>query len=115
CGAAQGPKDIPDAVAQAKGAAAGALAMLASDIAVISLDKALTDRAKCKGCDICANTCPFDAITMVDLPEGRKAIVSEALCHGCGMCAANCPTGAMQLRHYKDNQVLAEVGALLGG
>lgn len=115
CGAAQGPKDIPDAVAQAKGAAAGALAMLSADIAVISLDKAQVDRAKCKGCDICATTCPFDAINMVDLPEGRKAVVSEALCHGCGMCAANCPTGAMQLRHYKDNQVLAEVGALLGG
>ncbi len=115
CGSAQGPKDIPDAVAQAKGAAAGALAMLSSDIAIISLDKAMADRTKCKGCDICANTCPFDAINMVELPEGRKAVVSEALCHGCGMCAANCPTGAMQLRHYKDDQVLAEVGALLGG
>lgn len=114
CGSAQGPKDIPDAVAQAKAAAAGAEALLSSDIAEISLDKALGNIDECKGCDICEKTCPFDAITMVDLPEGRKAIVSEALCHGCGMCAANCPTGAMQLRHYKDNQVLAEVGALLG-
>ncbi|MDI6785688.1 MAG: CoB--CoM heterodisulfide reductase iron-sulfur subunit A family protein [bacterium] len=113
-GAAQGPKDIPDAVAQASGAAARTMALLSSDIAEISLDKALVNKEECKGCDICEKTCPFDAITMVDLPEGRKAVVSEALCHGCGMCAANCPTGAMQLRHYKDNQVLAEVGALIG-
>jgi heterodisulfide reductase subunit A len=112
-GSAQGPKDIPDAVAQAKGAAAGVEALLSSDVAEISLDKALNSQDECKGCDICAKTCPFDAITMVDLPEGRKAVVSEVLCHGCGMCAANCPTGAMQLRHYKDSQVLAEVGALL--
>ena len=112
-GSAQGPKDIPDAVAQAKGAAAGALALLSSDVAEISLDKAISNRDECKGCDICENTCPFDAVTMVDLPEGRKAVISEILCHGCGMCAANCPTGAMQLRHYKDRQVLAEVGALL--
>lgn len=115
CGSAQGPKDIPDAVAQAKGAAAGAESLLSSDVSEISLDKALADREKCKGCDICERTCPFDAITMVDIPEGRKAVVSEALCHGCGMCAANCPTGAMQLRHYKDRQVLAEIGALLEG
>lgn len=112
-GSAQGPKDIPDVVAQASGAAARTMALLSNDIAEISLDKALADREKCKGCDICSHTCPFDAITMVDLPEGRKAVVSEALCQGCGMCAANCPTGAMQLRHYKDRQVLAEVGALL--
>jgi heterodisulfide reductase subunit A len=113
CGSAQGPKDIPDAVAQARGAASGAEALLSSDVAEISLDKAISNRDECKGCDICEKTCPFDAITMVDLPEGRKAVVSEVLCHGCGMCAANCPTGAMQLRHYKDTQVLAEVGALL--
>lgn len=115
CGSAQGPKDIPDAVAQAKGAASGLQALLSSDVAEVSLDKAISNHDECKGCDICEQTCPFDAITMVDLPEGRKAVVSDVLCHGCGMCAAACPTGAMQLRHYKDKQVLAEVGAILEG
>ncbi len=43
-----------------------------------------------------------------------KATVTEVLCHGCGICNAECPTGAIQLRSFKDIQLLAQLEALMG-
>jgi heterodisulfide reductase subunit A len=65
----------------------------------------------CIGCRICERTCDFGVITMVD----RKAQVNEAICKGCGACAAACPTGAMQVRHFTDEQIYAMIEAALRG
>lgn len=113
-GSAQGPKDIADSVAMASGAAARAECFLSSDVAEISLEKAYSDRDKCKGCRICEKVCLFEAIAMIETPDGRKAHVEDTLCQGCGVCAGACPIGAMQRRHYTDSQVVAEVEALMG-
>jgi heterodisulfide reductase subunit A len=108
-GACQSPKDIPDSVAQAGGAAAVALSLI--DQGVIALDPSIAEvnTARCAACGQCAQACPYGAI---DLDSG-VAHVNGYLCKGCGTCAAACPNKAMTLIHYDDRQILSEmIGAL---
>ena len=107
-GAAQGPKDIPEAVAQASGAAAKAVALLSSPAIVHSPEVAQVDEELCSGCGVCAPQCPYSAITVEEVAE-----VNEVLCEGCGTCVAACPSGAMSLRNLADEQVEAMVQAVL--
>ena len=112
-GAAQGPKDIPASVAQGSAAAAKALSLLSKDM--IESDPAISrvDTRACVGCLKCVATCPFQAITEQTLPGGKRvANVIETVCAGCGVCTATCPCGAIQLEHFTDNQLLAEVNAI---
>ncbi|MBI5706401.1 MAG: FAD-dependent oxidoreductase [Armatimonadetes bacterium] len=110
-GACQGPKDIPDSVAQAGAAAAEAMALL--DRGSVETEPFVTwiDDALCKGCKTCIDVCPFTAIYY----DGAKevAVVNEALCRGCGLCAIECPAHIPQPRHYQDRQILAEVAGAL--
>jgi heterodisulfide reductase subunit A len=108
-GACQSPKDIPDSVAQAGGAAAAALSLI--DQGVIYLDPSIAEvnKALCAGCGQCASACPYEAITIDD----GFALVNGFLCKGCGTCAAACPNKAMSLIHYDDKQIVNEIiGAL---
>jgi heterodisulfide reductase subunit A len=41
------------------------------------------------------------------------AKVNDALCRGCGTCVAACPAGAIQGRHFTDEQIYAQIEALL--
>jgi heterodisulfide reductase subunit A len=109
-GACQSPKDIPDSVAQAGGAAAAALSLI--DQGVIALDPSVAwvDKARCAGCGQCVQACPYGAISLA----GAFAEVNEYLCKGCGTCAAACPDKAMSLIHFDDRQLVAEIiGALV--
>jgi heterodisulfide reductase subunit A len=108
-GACQSPKDIPDSVAQAAGAAAGALALI--DQHTISLDPSIAEviTARCMGCGQCAAACPYAAI---ELARG-KASVNSYLCKGCGTCAGACPNKAMTLIHYDDRELVAELDGAL--
>jgi heterodisulfide reductase subunit A len=114
-GACQGPKDIPDTVAQASGAAAKVIDLLASGEIELEPLKAVVDGDLCSGCRICESVCPFLAVEMktekMDKKEKLKADIVEAMCQGCGLCVAACPTGAIKMRHYTDEQVLAQVQA----
>jgi len=40
------------------------------------------------------------------------AEIEAAACQGCGTCAGECPAKAIQLQHYRDEQVLAKEEAL---
>lgn len=106
-GAAQGPKDIPDSVAQGSAAAARAAIPMAKGEVEVDPIVATTDLDACIGCRICERVCPFGAVDIVD----RKAVVKEILCTGCGVCAAACPTSAMQIRHFRDSQILSMIEA----
>ncbi len=107
-GAVQGPKDISESVAQASAAAAKAMQILVRDSVVKDPIIAEVDREKCDGCGICASTCPYEAIRIVD----NVAEVSPLLCEGCGMCAAACPVGAIELRNLTDKQIKEMIHAV---
>jgi heterodisulfide reductase subunit A len=112
-GACQGPKDIPDTVAQASGAAAKAVDMLSSGEIELEPLKAVVDEDLCSGCRVCESICPFLAIEMKQEGEKLRAEVIEAVCQGCGLCGAACPTHAIKIQQYGSNQVLAQVDAAL--
>ncbi len=108
-GACQSPKDIPDSVAQAGGAAAVALSLIDQGTVRLDPSVALVEDVRCAGCGQCAAACPYDAIA---ISEGH-AVVNEYQCKGCGTCAAACPNKAISLIHYNDRQIIAElIGAL---
>lgn len=110
-GACQGPKDIPDTVAQAGAAAGEALALLDRGYVELEPNVAWIDEEVCSGCKTCIPLCPFSAIAF----DGEKGIsrINEALCKGCGTCVAACPSGAAQQHLFTDRQILAEVEGVL--
>jgi len=108
-GTVQGPKDIPETIAQAASAAAKAAELLLRGFIEKEPIIAEVDKEKCNGCRICVATCPYGAIEIV---EG-KAVVNEAICEGCGACEAACPVGAIHLRNYREDQLLEVVKSVL--
>jgi len=110
CGTAHGPKNVSESVSQALAAAARAAIPMAKGRVRTEAIKAVLEEELCVGCGACANACPFDAIewSSTGLP-----IVNEASCKGCGVCSVECPMGAMQLRYFKDKQILPAVDGLL--
>ncbi len=109
CGMAQGPKDIPDVVAQAKAAASSAAMLLVQGKAEIEPFIPIIDENLCISCGICTRLCPYNALSL----GAKIAEVNEALCHGCGSCAAGCPTGAIDLLHFTDDQLLSQIDGIL--
>lgn len=110
-GTCQGPKDIPDSVAQAKGAASEALALSAFGRVEVSPMTSYIDPDICVGCQICRGLCAYSAIEFD--PRRGVSVVNEAMCKGCGSCAAFCPSGAAKVRHFTDKQIFAEIEGLL--
>jgi len=114
CGSAQGPKDIPSSVAQGSAAAARALRILTQKEWEIEPIVAVVDPELCRNtkvkCGICTTRCAFGAITA---EPGKPAYVEPAKCHGCGTCVAECPAGAITQRHFTDEQIMAQIAALL--
>ena len=110
-GACQGPKDIPDIVAQASGAAVKALALATLGKVSIAPIISWIDPEVCAGCQTCIGLCPYTAIEFN--PRRGISVVNEALCKGCGSCAGFCPSGAAQVKHFKEKQVFAELDGIL--
>jgi heterodisulfide reductase subunit A len=110
-GTCQGPKDIPDTVAQAKGAAAEALALSASGVVAVAPMISSIDPNICIGCQVCIGLCPYSAIEFNEFKG--ISVVNEAVCKGCGSCAGYCPSGAATIRHFTDKQIFAEIDGLL--
>lgn len=106
-GSCQGPKDIPDSVAQGAAAAANALSLIDRKEVTLEPTVAIINEESCSGCRICIGLCPFNAIVFDDVKKVSR--VNEALCKGCGVCVAACPSGAIEQRNFTDDQLLAEV------
>ena len=120
-GACQGPKDIPETVAQAGAAASKVIGLLCKDKLIGNPCIAHSDEWMCNGCSTCERVCPYGAITYIEkefrMPDRttktrRVASVNEAVCQGCGACTVACPSGAMDLRGFLNKQIMAEVDAI---
>ncbi len=109
-GTAQGPKDIPDTVAQASAAASRVIGALAQKEFEVDPILAFVHEDRCDGCGACLALCPKNAIVMND---DNKAQVVEALCVGCGACISSCPQEALDLHGYTNAQLYAAVRGVL--
>lgn len=110
-GCCQGPKDIPDTVAQASSAAARILANIAKGEVEIEPIQAYIDPELCAGCRLCNDLCPYGAISFDEQENISK--VNQALCKGCGTCVAACPSSAATAKHFSDKQIFAEIDGIL--
>ncbi len=110
-GCCQGPKDIPDTVAQAASAAARILSNIAKGEVEVEPIQAYIDPALCAGCRLCNALCPYGAISFDEQENVSK--VNEALCKGCGTCVASCPSSASRAKHFSDEQIFAEIEGIL--
>ena len=120
-GACQGPKDIPETVAQAGAAASKVIGLLSKDKLVGNPCVAHSDENMCTGCSLCERVCQYGAITYIDkefkmpdrtVQKRRIALVNDAVCQGCGACTVACPSGAMDLLGFSVQQIMAEVDAI---
>ena len=110
-GCAQGPKDIPDSVAQASAAAARMLSLISLGEVPIDPVKAEIDSTRCSGCRVCNNLCPYGAISFKE--DLKVSEINEMLCKGCGTCVAACPSSVISGKGFTDQQILAELEGIL--
>lgn len=119
-GACQGPKDIPDSVAQASAAAAKVMGLFAKTELATEPMVSEVDPAKCSGCGLCVPICPYNAITLNEIQERgyhglikrKVANINSSLCQGCGACVPACRSAALNTKGFTDEQLVAEVDAL---
>lgn len=109
-GAAESPKDVRESVTQASAASSRASILLNKNRFAVEAITAVVDEDLCKKCGQCAAVCPFGAITW---HKGEVAHVVTAACAGCGTCAAECKFDAIQMRHFSDQAIYAQLDAIL--
>ncbi|AVX20803.1 heterodisulfide reductase subunit A [Carboxydocella sporoproducens DSM 16521] len=118
-GCCQGPKDVPDTVSQASAAAAKVITLLAKDQLATNPRVSEVNPALCSGCMLCQPVCPYKAIEARTITERGHhgmverviAAVNSGLCQGCGACTVACRSGALNLKGFSNEQLLAEVDA----
>jgi len=110
-GCAEAPKDVKDSVTQASAAAARAETILSAGKVTLEAITSTLNSDLCRFCTTCAKACPYNAITV----DPRKKTISyvEALCKGCGTCAAECRFNAIKMKHFTDEQIIAQIDAYL--
>ncbi len=124
-GACQSPRDIPDSVGQASGSAGKVAALFSADeltrepiVAVVNR-QAPPDYTTCVGCFLCQNVCPYQAIEREEIKDRSGKILKYAakinpgLCQGCGTCVALCRNKSIDLQGFSNQQMMAEVMAIL--
>ncbi|NQT05288.1 MAG: CoB--CoM heterodisulfide reductase iron-sulfur subunit A family protein, partial [Dehalococcoidia bacterium] len=101
-GTAQWPRDLPDTIASASGAASKILSLFSRKELLHEPVVAVVDEEVCRGCGQCVSICSFQAIELD--PVKKVARVNEAVCDGCGACAVTCPSSAMQHKNWTPRQ-----------
>jgi heterodisulfide reductase subunit A len=112
-GCVEAPKDVKDSVTQAGAAAARASIILNAGKVKIEAITASIDTDICNFCGLCVKVCPYHAITPANRKEGVYPNIIQAACAGCGTCGAECPEDAIEMRHFTDAQIMAQVDAIL--
>jgi heterodisulfide reductase subunit A len=113
CGMAHYPKLLRETIEQAYGAAGRALTLLSHDTVIASGSVCEVVEEACIGCGQCVSACTYFAIELRETRRGKKAVVNPVLCKGDGLCCSKCPTLAIQLKHFTDDEILAQIDAAI--
>jgi heterodisulfide reductase subunit A len=113
CGSARWPVEVSEAIFQGCAAAAKAAIPMRMGCVKPEAITACVDRELCAGCGTCVGLCPYNAIELKADTDRKVSSVITALCKGCGTCAASCPSGAISMNHFKTEQIMAQIEALL--
>ncbi len=111
CGMAHYPKHLSETISQAYGAAGRAVTILSKDFVTASGAVCEVKENDCVSCGVCISVCRSGAIEFRNTAHGKKAWVNSVLCEGDGLCTGRCPTGAIQLKHFNDEELLAQIDA----
>jgi heterodisulfide reductase subunit A-like polyferredoxin len=116
-GAAHYPKLVDETIVQAQAAAARAATILTQDTLEVGGAVSHVNPDLCVGCLTCVRTCPYGVPTVkIDLTGVGKiagaAFIEAASCHGCGICVGECPARAIELLHFRHEEIDAKVDAL---
>ena len=113
CGLAHAPKPVDESIAQAQGAATKAITLLAKESIQVSGTVAQVSPAICSSCGICIEICPYSAPSfMEEGPFAGKADINPVLCKGCGLCVASCRSGAINLKGFGTDQIMAMINEI---
>ncbi len=118
CGLAHSPKDLEETILQSQATAARAAAILTQDHLEMEATISEVVDERCDGCAYCVDTCPYQAITLVEYMSSgnvkRVVEVDETTCKGCGCCQATCPKNGIFIRGFTLEQIEAQVHAAMG-
>jgi len=111
-GLAHYPKPMEESIAQAQAAAARAATVLTQTAVEVEPIVSAVDQENCIGCGLCEASCPFNAIRLIQVHgKGYRAENISASCKGCGICAAACPQKTIDMKHFRDRQIIAAIHA----
>jgi heterodisulfide reductase subunit A len=114
-GTCQGPKDIPETVAQASGAASKVLGIISHNELEREPTIGIVNESLCNGCFDCQRVCPFNAIETKEIKNRDGALIkltaniNTGLCQGCGTCSATCRSGCIEVEGFTDSQLVAQI------
>ena len=110
CGTAHYPKPIDESIAQAQAAASRAVTLLASRKVQVSGTVAQVNPGSCSSCGVCVDVCPYSAPKFIEEgPFSGRAEINPVLCKGCGLCVASCRSGAINLKGFGTDQIMAMI------
>ena len=109
-GSAHGPKLIRETIAQARAAVARACTILSKDKMLVGGVVAVVNGEKCAACLTCVRVCPYE---VPFINTRGEAEIEVSRCKGCGTCVAECPARAIELMHFRTDQLEAKSQALL--
>jgi heterodisulfide reductase subunit A len=113
CGLAHAPKPVDESIAQAQAAATRAVTLLAKETIHVSGTIAQVSPVSCSSCGVCIEICPYSAPSFVEEgPFAGKADINPVLCKGCGLCVASCRSGAINLKGFGTDQIMAMINEI---